>query len=79
VSDVLLRDVPEPLLKALKDRADQHQQSVEGEVLTILESTLGASTSRDPIQRAQQIREQLAATNRSFSDSVDVLREDHER
>jgi plasmid stability protein len=79
MSDVLLRDVPEPLLDALRERADHHQRSVEGEVLTILEEAVRGSVRPDPVQAARVIHDRLAATGRAFSDTVETLREDRAR
>jgi plasmid stability protein len=79
VSDVVLREVPEPLLAALRERASHHRRSVEGEVLTILEEAIGAATRADPVVAARAIHDRLAATGRVFTDSVELLREDRDR
>jgi len=79
MSDVLLRDVPEPIFRALQNRALHHQRSLEGEALTILTEALTPAIEQDPVQQARQIREELTATGRAFSDSVELLDEDRSR
>jgi plasmid stability protein len=79
MSDVLLHDVPEPLLDALRERAGQHRRSLEVEVLTILEDAVGEIVRPDPVQAALAIHDRLAGSGRHFADSVEALRDDRAR
>ena len=77
--DVLIRDVPESLLAALRARAAARQHSLETELLAIL-AAAGRSTSEPtPDMLADLIREALGQGGRLFTDSTPLLREDRER
>ena len=77
--DVLVRDVPDDVLEALKRRAAEHRRSLQQELLRILETTAREPTRQMAIQAAATIRERLARSGRTFSDSADLLREDRQR
>lgn len=77
--DILVRGVSEETVKALKERATRHRRSLRQELLSILEAIARESQPKDPIQVAEAIRLRLAASGRTFSDSVPLIREDRER
>ena len=80
MADVLVRNVPEPILEALKRQAEEHYCSLQGELLAILEEAVALRRSREEHAKfAAQMRERLAKTGRTFSDSVDLIREDRDR
>jgi plasmid stability protein len=80
MSDVLVRNVPDQVLQALKRRAEMHHRSLQGELLTILEeAALPRMSPEEHVRLANEMRERLAKTGRHFGDSVADLREDRER
>jgi plasmid stability protein len=80
MTDVLVRNVPEDILDRLKQRADEHHRSLQGELLTILEEAARARLSPDEhLRLADELRERLARSGRVFRDSVEDLREDRAR
>jgi plasmid stability protein len=77
--DVLIRDVPEATLTALKERAGTGRRSLQQELLGILKAAAEEQASPTPAEIAATIRSRLAASGRSFSDSTPLVREDRER
>jgi plasmid stability protein len=74
--DILVRGVPERVVRALKQRAALHRRSLQREVVEILTT---AASSGTPAQIAARIRARLLATGRTFTDSAPLIREDRER
>jgi plasmid stability protein len=80
VTDVLIRNVPEPVVETLKQWAVENRRSLESEILSILEEMVDSHRRRERFFReADELRTRLAKTGRQFSDSVDLIREDRER
>lgn len=80
MTDILVRDVPDELLAALRERAARNRRSLQQELLTILDWEVRHDTNRlNALEVARGIRERLAATGRDFGNSVDDIREDRER
>lgn len=78
--DVLVRNVPEHTVQALKSRATRHHRSLQGELMTILqEAALPHMSREEHLRLADELRARLAATGRDFGNSTDDLREDRER
>ena len=77
--DVLIRDVPEPVLKELKRRAAQHHRSLQGELMTLLELAASQTGVKSPADLADEMRRRLAGTGRTFTDSTPLIRADRER
>ena len=77
--DVLIRNVPEATLTALKQRAGRGHRSLQQELLGILRAAAEEQASPTPAEIAATIRARLAASGRTFSDSTPMLREDRER
>jgi antitoxin FitA len=77
--DILVRGVPEDTLDALKQRAKVHRRSLQQEVLSILEASAQASRAPEPAKVAEAIRQRLAQSGRTFSDSAPLIQEDRER
>ena len=78
MSGGVIRDIPEDVLKELKQRAKFHNRPLQRELLVILEET-----ARQPYenitQRAAEIRMALAGKCRTFTDSAELQREDRDR
>ena len=79
VTDVLVRRVPEALIKSLKRRAARHQRSLQQELMTILESAANESTDQSTARIASAVRARLSRSGRTFSDSAALIREDRRR
>lgn len=77
--DILVRDVPQHTLDALKQRAKRNRRSLQQELLSVLEATAEVSQVGSPAQIASAIRARLAQNDRRFSDSVELVRRDRER
>lgn len=76
--NILIRHVPEAVLRALKERALHKHRSLQQELRAILEECAQPST-HEALTRARQIRSKLARSRRCFGDSVELLREDRAR
>jgi plasmid stability protein len=79
MADILVRNVPEPVLGALRKRAAQNRRSLQQEVLSILEAASREPDGRSGAEIAAAIRWRLSGSGRHFEDSVTSLREDRER
>ncbi len=76
MSDVLVRNVADDVLKRLKARARQNRRSLQGEVRVILEH---AAEGKVPSRRAVIDKVRALFKGRRFSDSAELIREDRER
>lgn len=76
--DVLIRDVPESVLKVLKERALRKRRSLQQELRALLTEHAQVPADKALIC-ARQIRDRLARSGRAFRDSVELLREDRAR
>ena len=79
MADVLVRNVPEPVLESLKQRAARHRRSLQQELLGILETAAEEPPRRSPAEVAAALRARLAQSGRTFGDSAALVREDRER
>ena len=78
MSQLLIPDVGESLLRQLQQRAARHGRSAEAEARVILENALRPDPAKVWAE-VDAIRNALAATGRDFGDSVHDIREDRER
>lgn len=76
--NILIRNVPEAILTILKERAARQHRSLQQEFLAILEESAGLS-AHEALMAARRLRRKLARSGRTFSDSVELLREDRNR
>jgi len=78
MANVLIRDIPDEVIKELKQRAKTRNRPLQQELREIL-----VKTSRQPYediaQRAAEIRLKLMGKHRTFTDSAELLREDRAR
>lgn len=79
MADLLVRRVPEHVMKSLKQRAVRHRRSLQQEVMAILEFAAAAPDGRNPAEVAAAIRARLARSNRRFTDSTPLIRDDRAR
>ncbi len=75
---LLVRNLQEETVESLKQRAKANHRSLQAELALILEN---AATVQPASfwQSTAKIREQLAQTKKSFSDSTELVREDRDR
>lgn len=66
------------VLQILGTRAATHGRTVEGEALQILTEAVG-TVKGDEWSAVDAIRQRLEASNRTFSNSTELLREDRAR
>jgi antitoxin FitA len=74
MGQLLVREVPDNVIAALKKRAKRHGRSAEAEHRDILQNALKPS-HEDFWARADKVREELRATGRKFTDSVVLIRQ----
>lgn len=75
---LVIFDLDTPALDRLKERAAAHGHTPEVEAKIILEAALQPSAG-DIWAEVDEIYNELAASGRAFSDSVELLREDRKR
>jgi hypothetical protein len=75
--DVLIRKVPEEILNKLKDRAKSKNTSLQKEILSVLEEAANYDIN-ETVRVSENIRKKLSS-EKFFSNSVDLIREDRER
>ena len=78
MANVLIRDVPDEVVKELKQRAKSHNRPLQQELRIILVET-ASQPYEDIAKRAAEIRLNLAGKGRTFSDSAELLREGRAR
>jgi hypothetical protein len=79
---LLVRNVPEGLVRRLKQQAKENRRSLQGELLTVLEAAAREPTLADReafFRETAEFRERLARSGRTFSDSTELIREDRDR
>lgn len=76
--DILIRNISREVLSRLKQRASSNRRSLQLELHMILEE-VAEEKMIDGIKLAAQIRKELQAKKRNYSDSADLIREDRER
>lgn len=78
MGNILVRNLPDDIVDALKRRARRHNRPLQQEVSDIL-----VRAARQPevaiAGKAAEIRKRLAGKGIVFSDSADLLREDRSR
>ena len=76
--NVLIRDLGEETVDALKKRASERKRSLQAELKAILEEAAAQDWSRT-WAAADRIFEELRRSGQKFSNTTDLLREDRER
>ncbi len=70
-----IKDVPDRLAKALRERARQNHRSIQGELMDILETALRPR----PFRADEFLRRVRALGLKTPSESVQMIREDRDR
>lgn len=78
MSELVIPDLDAHILTRLGERAASHGRTVESEAKQILAEAVRGVTG-DAWAKVDAIRQRLAASNRSFGDSVELVREDRQR
>jgi len=78
MANLLIRDIPDNVVEELKQMAKSHNRTLQKELKGIL-LDIARYPFRDIVQRAAAIRQKLHGTDRSFTDSAELLREDRNR
>jgi plasmid stability protein len=76
--DVLIRNVPQEVLDSLKKQAKRHNRSLQRELMATLQER-SEDQIADIIAQADAIRERLLKSGRTFTDSVEIIREGRRR
>jgi plasmid stability protein len=74
MAQLLVRDLKEETVAALKKRAKEHGRSAEAEHRAILEEAL-KQKKEDFWERAEKLRNELRETGRTFADSAELIRQ----
>ncbi|MBV9585990.1 MAG: Arc family DNA-binding protein [Alphaproteobacteria bacterium] len=75
MAQLLVREVPQDVVEALKRRAKEHGRSAEAEHRAILEEALRPERAGF-WERAAKLREEMRG--RVFTDSTDLIRQDRD-
>jgi len=77
MAQLLVRDIPAETVAELKRRAKKNGRSAEAEHRAILEEALKPK-NEDFWKRAEKLRNELAESGRTFSDSTELIRQDRD-
>lgn len=78
MSQLLVRNLQEDVVESLKHRAKANHRSLQAELVLILENAAKVQPANFWNSSAK-IREQLASSKQSFSDSSEWVREDRDK
>ena len=70
-----IKNAPDDVVKRLKERAERHHRSLQGELMAILEEAVGASRPLTPDEVLTRVRELGLSTAR---DAAAMIREDRD-
>lgn len=73
MAQIIVRNLDEQIVKALKRRAECNKRSLEAEVRDILEQASVQIPWDEAWERIDAIREKLEASGRTFSDTGEML------
>jgi plasmid stability protein len=77
MAQLLVREIPDETVAALKKRAKQHGRSAEAEHRAILEDALKPQIA-EQWKEIDRLRNELAESGRKFSDSTEFIRRDRD-
>lgn len=70
-----IKNAPDEMVKRLKERADRHHRSLQGELMAILEEVVGTSRPLTPDEVLTQVRQLGLATQR---EAAAMIRKDRD-
>jgi len=70
-----IKNAPDELVRRLKDRAERHHRSLQGELMAILEEAVGTSRPLTPVGVLAEVRRLRLSTPR---DAAAMVREDRD-
>lgn len=73
MAQIIVRNLDEAVVKALKERAQRNNRSLEAEVRQILERASEQMSWEEAWNAIEAFREKMRQSNRTFSDSGDLL------
>lgn len=76
---LLVRNLQKETVESLKRRAKANHRSLQAELALILENAAKVQQQNSFWKHSASIREQLAKSNKTFSDSTELIREDRDR
>lgn len=76
--ELVIPDLDETVLRHLREQAASHGRTTAAEARRILEEALQPK-KQEIWSQVNTLREKLAASGRTFSDSADLIREDRDR
>jgi plasmid stability protein len=77
MAQLLVRDISEKVVSALKKRAKKNGRSAEAEHRAILEAALNTQ-AEDFWKEADRLRNELQESGRTFTDSTELIRRDRD-
>ena len=79
MAQILVRDLDDAVVARLKARAKANHRSLQGEVKAILEREAPPRmTAEEMVQAIEHWQEHWRRLGKTFSDSVDLIREDRD-
>ena len=78
MAQLLVRDITEDLVVALKEKAKHHHRSLQGEVKAILIDSARIPLASEQAKRLRALQIELFGKKR-FADSTPMIRKDRER
>jgi antitoxin FitA len=77
MASVLVRDLDPAVIDRLKARAEEHGRSLQKELKAVLEQAAAQGTWGEARSSIERVRKRF--TDREFSDSTDLIREERDR
>ena len=71
-----IKNAPDDLVQRLKERAQRHHRSLQGEVMAILEEAVGTSRPLTPDEVLTKVRQLRLSTPRDDRDAAAIICED---
>jgi plasmid stability protein len=78
MAQILIRNLDDSVVERLRKSAEAHKHSLQDEVKHILEEAAQIDYAK-AWEAVECFREKMKCSGRTFGDSTELLREDHER
>lgn len=79
MAQVLVRNLRDTVVARLKKRAKERGRSLQAEVKQILEEAAAEADQAEVWKEIEKFRERMRQSGKTFSDSVELIREDRDR